>query len=139
MVNGLEAAADGLKGWSDGRRGRRWRSRPGPAAGIGVAQAQERDAPGLVPQGGDTANDGDCGRSAVNADGSGDAAGRDHGKGGDGEGGEPLRSELVAEQQLPGQLAKRDQAGSHQQASQARPRAVPHACSICGASATGQT
>lgn len=99
-------------GWSGGRRGRRWRSGPGPAAGIGVAQAQERDTPGLVPQCGDTANDGDRGRGALDADGRGDAASRDHGQGGDGEDGEPLRSQRVAKQQLAGQLAQRDQADS---------------------------
>ena len=43
---------------------------------------------------------------------------------------EALRAHRVAEQQLPGQLAKREQAEGRQQAGQPGPRAYPHAVSI---------
>ena len=106
------------------------RSGPGPAAGIGVAQAEERDAPGLVAQRGDPADDGDRGRGTVDADGRGDAARRDGGQHGDRQHRQALRGHRVAKQQLAGQLAQRDQAEGRQQAGHAGPRAYPHAVSI---------
>jgi hypothetical protein len=42
---GLSAVNGPGQALSGGRRGRRGRSGPGPATGIGIAQAEERDAP----------------------------------------------------------------------------------------------
>jgi len=125
---------------SGGRRGRRWRSRPGPAARVGVAQAQEGDAPGLVAQRGDPADDGNRGRCAVEPDGGGDAARRDGGQHGDRERREALRRYLVGQQQLARELAKRNQrnqADGRKQADHSGPRAYSHFFSIGGVPVEG--
>src|SRR5262249_38909567 len=76
------------------------RGRPGRAGAPGVAKAKERDAPGLVAQRGDTADDGDRGGGTIEADGRGDAASRDRGQRGDRQHREALRSHRVGKQQL---------------------------------------
>ena len=120
---------------SGGRRGCRWRSRPWPATGTGVAQPEEGDAPGLVAQRGDAADNGNRGKDMIDADGDGDAARRDDGQHGHRERSQALRRDLVGQQQLARELAEREQADGRQQASPAGPRAYPHAFSIWASAA----
>jgi hypothetical protein len=106
-----------------------------PAAGTGVTQPEEGDAPGLVPQRGDAANHGNRGQDMIDADGDGDAARSDDGQHGHRERSQALWRYLVGKQQLARELAKREQADGRQQASLAGPRAYPHTFSIWASAA----